>query len=105
MQNGLLVEVKGMLNSAELSPTTLTITDGLTVKVEGSIANGILIAEEIEQSGRKIKTLPEIAAIDPVNHKISIGFNGSSIPLSVNHQTELENDDDGGFTTKPFTAN
>ena len=56
------------------------------------IVNGVLIAHEIEQKGRKIKIQGSLAAVDAVNGTVSFRFNGGDITVRVNAGTEIEDD-------------
>jgi hypothetical protein len=77
---------------ATLKPASLVLANDLTVEVEGRIENGILIAEEIEQKGRKIKIHAPLAAVDVGGGTIGFSFNGRDITVRVNAGTEIEDD-------------
>jgi len=83
---GQLVDATG----AELYPSTLVLADGLIVEAEGHIVNGILLADEVEQKGKKIKVYANLSAVG--TNTISFTFDSTDIVAQVNHQTELEDD-------------
>ncbi len=76
--------------SAEFYPASLELADGITVKVEGHMAGGILVAEEIEQKGKKIEITAPLSAVGAST--ITFSFNGGDIVVQINHETELEDD-------------
>ncbi len=75
---------------AELYPSTLVLADDLIVEAEGHIVNGVLLAEEIEQKGKKIKIYATLSAVN--GDSIGFTFNSIEILARVNHQTELEDE-------------
>lgn len=83
---GQLVDATG----AELYPSTLVLADGLIVEAEGHIVNGVLLADEVEQKGNKIKIYATLSAVGA--ETISFTFNSTEIVARVNHQTELEDE-------------
>jgi len=83
---GQLVDATG----AELYPSTLVLADGLIVEAEGHIVNGVLLADEVEQKGKKIKVYASLSAVGA--DTISFTFNSTDIVARVNQQTELEDD-------------
>lgn len=85
--------------SPELMPSTLTLANDLRVEVEGSLMDGILIAQEIKLKGRKIKLQAPVSAIslnpiDSSDGTLSFSLFGGSdnISVRVNQQTEMEDD-------------
>lgn len=80
-------------SGARLKPQSLVLVNGLTVEVEGRIANGVLIAHEIKQNGEKIKIQAALAAVDVGGGTIGFSFNGGDITVRVNAGTEIRDDD------------
>ena len=78
----------------ELVPSTLELNDYLYVEVEGSLVDGVLIAEEIQLNGRKIKIHAPISNIDLVNSTVSFSVFGgaNNITAQIISQTEIEDD-------------
>ena len=79
-------------SGASLSPTSLTLTDGVNVEVEGEIVNGILVAEKIELREGKIRIKGFISNIDLANQRFTYTFTNASNTISVNtdNQTSFE---------------
>ena len=80
---------------AELKPTSLVLADGVTVEVEGYVSNGVLIADEVEQKGRKIKIQATLSAVDTPPGTVSFNFNATDVTIRVNVGTEIEDDSTG----------
>ncbi len=91
MVQGQKVDASG----AELEPASLQLADGLIVEVEGYVSNGVLIADEIEQKGQKIKIKSVLSAVDTVARTVSFNFNATTITVRVNSGTEIEDGDSG----------
>jgi len=83
---GQLVDATG----AKLYPSTLVLVDGLIVEAEGHIVNGVLLADEVERKGKKIKVYGTLSAVGA--NTISFTFNSTDIVARVNQQTEIEDD-------------
>jgi len=79
-------------SSARLEPASLVLADDLTVEVEGYVSNGVLIAEEVEQKGRKIKIQASLSAVDKSAGNVSFKFNGIDVVVRVNVGTEIEDE-------------
>ncbi len=77
-------------SGAVLYPSTLVLADDLIVEAEGHIVNGVLIADEVEQKGKKIKLYATLSAVGA--DSVSFSFNAIDIVARVNHQTEIEDD-------------
>jgi hypothetical protein len=81
--------------SPTLFPAGLQLADDLKVEVEGSIADGTLVASKIKQRGQKIKVQAQIASIngiDSADPSISLSLFGGegNINVRVNIQTEIK---------------
>ncbi|MDJ0833657.1 MAG: DUF5666 domain-containing protein [Gammaproteobacteria bacterium] len=83
----------------ELEPSNLVLANELEVKVEGSLVNGVLIADEIELHGRKIEvdaTITDISANPADANDITLSFSlfggSNNISVRVNQQTDMEDD-------------
>ena len=96
--------VKVDATDAELKPASLDLGSAPApeVEVEGHWFNGVLIADEIEQKGRKIKINAVTTAADPDAGTVTFNFNGTDVVVRVNQQTEME-DEAGGTPLDPFT--
>lgn len=77
-------------SGAELYPSTLVLDNDVIVEAEGHIVNGILVADEVEQKGKKIKIYATLSAVGA--DSVSFNFNATDIVARVNHQTEIEDD-------------
>jgi len=86
MVQGQAVDASG----AELYPSSLVLADGLIVEAEGYIRNNVLIADEVEQKGKKIKIYATLSAVGA--DSVSFSFNSTDIVARVNRQTEIEDD-------------
>lgn len=100
-----LGSVKVDASDAEFKPSSLDLssTPAPKVEVEGHWLDGVLIADEIEQKGRKIKINATLSAVG--TETVTFNFNGSDIVVRVNQQTELEDDiNDGDLLITNLTA-
>ena len=88
MLQGQKVDASG----AELEPASLLLADGVTVEVEGYLSDGVLIADEVEQKGRKIKIQATLSAVDTPPGTVSFNFNATDVIVRVNAGTEIEDD-------------
>ncbi len=77
-------------SAAALYPASLVLANDLFVEVEGYIVNGVLIAEEIEQSGKKVEIEAELSDVGASSVTFTLG--GSDVTFRVSDQTELEDD-------------
>ena len=91
MLQGQKVDASG----AELEPASLVLADGVIVEAEGYVSNGVLIADEIEQKGQKIKIQSTLSAVDTGAGTVSFNFNGMNVTVRVNSGTEIEDDNSG----------
>ena len=91
MLQGQKVDASG----AELEPASLVLADGVTVEAEGYVSNGVLIADEVEQKGRKIKIQASLSAVDAPAGTVSFNFNATDVVVRVNVGTEIEDDNTG----------
>ncbi|MCP4470140.1 MAG: hypothetical protein GY815_05555 [Gammaproteobacteria bacterium] len=91
MLQGQQVDASG----AELEPASLVLADGVTVEVEGQVSNGVLIADEVEQKGRKIEIQATLSAVDTLAGTVSFNFNAIDVTVRVNAGTEIEDDNTG----------
>ena len=88
MLQGQKVDASG----ADLEPASLVLADGVTVEVEGYVSDGVLIADEVEQKGRKIKIQATLSAVDTLAGTVSFNFNATDVTVRVNAGTEIEDD-------------
>ena len=88
MLQGQKVDASG----ADLEPASLVLADGVTVEVEGYVSDGVLIADEVEQKGRKIKIRATLSAVDTLAGTVSFNFNATDVTVRVNAGTEIEDD-------------
>jgi hypothetical protein len=88
MLQGQKVDASG----ADLEPASLVLVDGVTVEVEGYVSDGVLIADEVEQKGRKIKIQATLSAVDTLAGTVSFNFNATDVTVRVNAGTEIEDD-------------
>jgi len=84
--------IKVDASNAELEPSSLDLGSDPApeVEVEGYWLDGVLIADEIEQKGRKIKIQAPLSAVG--TDTVTFNFNGQDVIVRVNQQTELEDD-------------
>lgn len=66
------------------------------VEVEGHWLDGVLVAKEIEQKGKKIKIEATTAAADASAGTVTFNFHGTDIVVNVDSHTEME--DEAGDT-------
>ena len=95
--------IKVDATDAELKPASLDLgsVPAPEVEVEGHWLDGVLIAEEIEQKGRKIKINAVTTAADEAGGTITFKFNDMEVVVRVNQQTEME-DEAGDNPLEPF---
>jgi hypothetical protein len=89
MLQGQRVDASG----ARLEPATLKLADGITVEASGKVIDGVLIAWEVEQKGRKIEIRAPLSAVDTDSETVRFNFNSTDIVVRVNRQTEIEDDE------------
>ncbi len=65
---------------------------GPEVEVEGYWDGDILIADEIEQKGKKIEIQALTSSADETAGTITFTFNDTDVVVRVNHQTEMEDE-------------
>jgi hypothetical protein len=82
-------------SGAELEPASLVLADGITVEAEGYVSDGVLIADEVEQKGQKIKIQATLSAVDTPPGTVSFNFNATDVTVRVNAGTEIEDDNSG----------
>jgi len=82
-------------SGARLEPVSLVLADGITVEAEGRMFEGVLIAHEVEQKGRKIKIDATLSGVDAGAGTVSFNFNGKDITVRVHAGTEIEDDNTG----------
>ncbi len=78
--------------TTEISPSSLDLSAEPEVEVEGYWQDGVLIAEEIEQKGKKIKIHAVTSSADATAGTITFTFGNTDVVVRVNHQTEMEDE-------------
>lgn len=80
--------------NAELSPANTVLSNGLNVEVEGSIVNGVLIAEELELREGEARLQASVFAVDLTNKRIEFRFlaGSGSVFVVTDNQTEFEDE-------------
>jgi hypothetical protein len=82
-------------SDAKLEPASLVLANGVTVEVEGYVSGVVLIADEVEQKGHKIKIQATLSAVDTLAGTVSFNFNATDVTVRVNAGTEIEDDNTG----------
>jgi len=89
--NGTTVDASG----ATLEPTTLVLAAGIKIEVEGSISNGILIADEVESRDGKAEINAIVTTINLATNSLTLSVVASTaITIVVNSSTAIEDDRD-----------
>jgi hypothetical protein len=83
-------------SSATLEPTTLQLSNGLRVEVEGPIVNGILVADKVEAEGGGIKVNAGVASASVAAGTITLTLGTMPALLTVTVDSETEFEDDNG---------
>jgi hypothetical protein len=81
-------------SGARLEPRDLVVANGVRVEVEGRLAAGVLIAEEIEDEeheAAEIKIRAETSAVAPIAGEITL----LGVTVVSDNETELEDERDG----------
>lgn len=90
------IDVDASSTSIKFKPETLSLQNDLRVEVEGSIINGILIAEKIELEGGDMKVEAFVSAIDVASNTFEVtpnpGMMDQKITITVTTGTKFEND-------------
>lgn len=86
--SGQIVDASG----ANLLPATAILANGVNIEVEGSIVNGVLVANEVELREGSAKIKAFVTAVDLVNSRIEFQFppTPGSIFVTTNLQTQFE---------------
>lgn len=96
--SGQLVNATG----AVLNPPGLQLQNGIQVKVEGEVVNGVLLAREIESRSSEIKLRARVQSVDIANGTgtIVLGFAAGNVSFMVDQETESEDETDSfeGFS-------
>lgn len=89
-------------SNAQLQPANLVLQNDLMIEVEGSVVNGVLIANEVEARDGEIELEATIQALDlsSTGGTITLAFATGNLSLTVNSQTELDDETD---TFDPIT--
>jgi len=91
-------KVQGQLidtsQSPLLNPSNLMLNNDLKIEVEGTLIDGVLIAEEIKLKGRKIKIQAAISSKDMNHGSVSFSLFGgiNNLTVRVNEHTDMEDD-------------
>ncbi|MGV6815658.1 MAG: DUF5666 domain-containing protein [Thiotrichales bacterium] len=88
-------KVSGQLvdaSNAVLTPTTLTLTNGARVEVEGSVVDGVLQASKVDARGGSIRIEASVSSVDPDSNMITLQFVPGSVAVQVDAQTLLRDD-------------
>ena len=84
-------------SQASLSPATAAalLENGVEVEVEGDIAGGILMADELEVEEVEVKLSAFVFSVDALNDRFEVEFTGLAGTILVNTNGETEFDDKG----------
>jgi hypothetical protein len=83
-------------SSAVLHPVGLQLQNGIQVQVQGTVANGVLIADEIESRSSEIKLMAPVQSLDVSNGAgtIVLAYAVGNISFVVNNETESADETD-----------
>jgi hypothetical protein len=92
MVNGQQVDA----TNAEFEGVTLELEEGIRIEVQGSIVDGVLEAKEVEIRSGSVRLSSSIKSInvDGVTGTITLGYVVGDIVVSINSQTELDDETD-----------
>jgi hypothetical protein len=88
--NGVTVDA----TNAVFKPSSLTLADGLTVEIEGTWSNSILVATEIEGRRGEIEVEGPVGALSADDNTITISLVNGDIMLTVDNRTMYDDDTD-----------
>ncbi len=88
--NAITVDASG----ATLDPTTLVLAEGIKIKAEGSISNGILIADDIESRDGRAKINAIVTTIDTATNSLTLSVASTTVSVVVTSSTAIEDDRD-----------
>jgi hypothetical protein len=91
-------------STAQLSPDSLTLVDGLNIEVEGEIVGGKLIADEVELREGKSELRSTISMVDTINRWFEVTYPPGSVIVRTNSQTVFE-DETGVVPSETFSIN
>jgi hypothetical protein len=92
--------------SVVLEPTNLVLANGMEVEVEGNYVGATLIAENIENEASEVKVYARVNSVDTNTQKITVQyFNGSTLDVSYDNDTQLEDDLDNPLYSYSNMAN
>ncbi len=77
-------------STAELEPTTLVISNGLEVEVEGYISGGVLIADEVESEDGDIEIAAPIFQVNASSIVLELG--SGTIQVTIDGNTQMEDE-------------
>ncbi len=82
--------------NAQLQPATLQLKNGIQVQVEGSVVNGVLVADEVESRSSEITLVAPVLSLDVSGSSgtVTLAFAAGNVSFSVNNQTELRDETD-----------
>ena len=90
--NGITIDA----SAAELSPSTLMLEDGVIVKVEGIVSDGILIANEVESRRGRIEIEARVSALDAVDQLVTLDLGVGVLDVAVTADTLMDDDRETG---------
>jgi len=88
--NGVTVDA----TNAVFKPSSLTLADGLAVEIEGTWANSILVATEIEGRRGEIEVEGPVGALSADDKTITISLVNGDITLMADNRTMYDDDTD-----------
>jgi hypothetical protein len=94
-------------STAQLSPASLTLMDGLNVEVEGEIVGGKLIADEVELREGETELRSTIGTVDAINSWFEVTYptlTPGSVIVRTNSLTVFE-DETGVVPSETFSIN
>lgn len=94
-------------STAQLSPPSLILVDGLNIEVEGEIVGGRLIADEVEAREGKSKLRSEISEVDTISYAFfKIRYPvvmPNEVTVRIDGQTLFEDETNTPPVTVPFS--
>lgn len=79
-------------SAATLEPSTLILTNGMEVEVEGPVINGLLQATKVKKRGGKIKLAATVAAVSTATSSITLQLAPGTVVIQINNQTQFEDE-------------
>jgi len=77
-------------SGATFLPSDLVLADNIVVEVEGTVSNGVLVANSVEIRGGNIELEALVSEVNEQQNSVTLGFATGSVTVEVNSSTRLD---------------